>query len=56
MDTQGYIVMEEVPIEISPQYIKVMTAHLSQMKMILDNINQYLVAPLWHFPCQNIVF
>ena len=28
------IVMEEIPIAISPQYIEVMTVQFSQMKMI----------------------
>ena len=28
------IVVEEIPIEINPQYIEVMTVQFSQMKMI----------------------
>ena len=39
---RGDIVMEESPIEISPQYIEVMTVQFSQMKMKKDDNSQYL--------------
>ena len=34
--------MEDVPIEILPQYVEVMTVQFSQMKMKKDDNSQYL--------------
>ena len=36
------IIIEDVPIEILPQYFEVMTVQFSQMKMKKDDNSQYL--------------